>query len=304
MFVENYVKLHNIKNAYVEKDENLKFINASGWTDFAVGKSLVFSHRNNYYTKQTFTEGMHSHEYYELIIYLSGAVEYINEKSSFTPHSPCAVWFKPNEMHTARLLAPSNYERIVLYFSKNFFEFNNLVTPIIDFTENQNSFALDLNNVDEIINLFSKAESALNKNDDSKLLLAKTYLTQIFINLNENKSLINSAPLIDDMAKIKNFVDNEYQSIVSIEQVAKKFYLSREHLSRQFKKRFNVNLSSYITSRRIAESIKLLKTNDVTNTAYAVGFNSMSAFISAFKDYTGLTPSAYKKNNFQIFNSI
>lgn len=300
MFVDNYVKLHNIRNVYNESTKNNEFINVEGWTDFLVGKSLVFSHRNNFYTKQTFTEGMHSHEYYELVIYLSGAVEYINEKSSFIPHSPCAVWFKASEMHTARLLSPSNYERIVLYFSKNFFEFNNLVTPIIDFTHNQNSFAIDLINLNDVIDLYKKTENVLMGNEHCKLLLAKTYITQIFINLNSSSRLVNTAPLVDDMAKIKNYIDKEYQNVLSIEQIAKKFFLSREHLSRQFKKRFNVNLSSYITSRRIAESIKLLKTNDVTFTAYAVGFNSMSAFIGAFKSYTGLTPSEYKKKNFNV----
>ncbi len=298
MFVENYVKLHKTKNLYTKENNLHEFINAEGWTDFAVGNSLIFSHRNNFYTKECFTEGMHSHEYYELVIYLSGAVEYINENSSFTPTAPCAIWFKPNHMHTARLLATSNYERIVLYFSKNFFKFENSVTPIIDFTFNDNTFALYLNDVNSILSLCQNAKRVLELNHEHTLLSAKTFITQIFITLNSNTSLVSPKRLVDDMSKIKNYIDIEYQSIKSIDEIAKHFYLSREHLSRQFKKRFNVNVSNYLSSRRIAESVKLLKNNDVTSTAYAVGFNSMSAFISAFKFYTGLTPSEYKKNKF------
>lgn len=298
MFVENYVKLHKIKNAYASNQGENSFSNVEGWLDFAVGSSLIFSYRNNFYTKQTFTEGMHSHDYYELIIYLSGNVEYINETSWIKPSCPCAVWFKPHEMHTARLLSPCNYERVVLYFSKNFFEFENTITPIIDFTFNSNSFAITLNNASEIVELCKKAQSVLTSNLPHKILSAKTFITEIFMLLNSNECLANATPLTDDMYKIKNYIDSEYCSIECINQIAKRFYLSREHLSRQFKKRFNVNISTYVTSRRIAESIKLLKTLDVTSTAYAVGFNSMSAFISAFKSITGLTPSDYKKQKF------
>ena len=298
MFVSNYVKLHDIRGAFDNKNsQSGVYINVEGWKDYAVGNSLVFSHRENFYTKQTFTEGMHSHEYYELLIYLSGAVEYINESSSFKPNAPCAVWFKPGQMHTARLLYPSNYERVVLYFDKDFFAFEDSVTPIIDFTLNEKSFAMDLEDLTFIKALLVKIKSCLELNSSYNLLSAKTFITELFLTLNCTKNSFTSKPLTDDISKIKNYIDTCYSSICSINDIAKRFYISREHLSRQFKKKFNINVSNYLTQRRITESIKLLKTDDVTTSAYAVGFNSMSAYISAFKFCTGLTPSQYKKNN-------
>lgn len=175
MFTDNYVKRHEHTNAY-EKSyiDPASRVNLEGWTDYIIGSSAIYSHRNNYYTHDTFTEGMHSHDYYELIIYLSGDVEYIDERQAFKPDGACAVWFKPSEMHTARLLTPCVYERIVIYFSKDFFECESKVTPILNFTNSSLSFASKLNDAVKIFDLISQIDNIFIDNKSYKTLAAKS----------------------------------------------------------------------------------------------------------------------------------
>ena len=60
----------------------------------------------------------------------------------------------------------------------------------------------------------------------------------------------------------------------------------------------NINYYQLINSYRIKNAIKLMSknTNKITifEIVYMVGFNSRSAFYSAFKQETGMTPSQYQ----------
>jgi len=297
MFAKNFIKLHQAKNMYEKTNDLNVFTNVEGWVDYILSENLIFSHRNNYFTKSTFTEKMHSHEYYELVIYLSGDIEYINETHSFKPIKPCAVWFKPFQMHTARLVSPCVYERVVFYFSPEFFLFNNQLTPINDFMNDGQSFAINLNQSLEIIEILQEVENALTSNKPYAKLLASAYTTLFFAMLDKKNHPAFATALNDKISKVKHYIDCEYASIKSVEQISNHFGISREHLSRQFKQKFNVNISDYITNRRITQSLKLIKYNSVSDTAYSVGYNSLSAFICAFKSQTGYKPLEYKKLN-------
>ena len=69
--------------------------------------------------KSDFLE-MHAHDFYELIIYVNGNVDYVTDNFLTKPQPYSVVWFCPGQMHTATLLSESKYERYVLYFSKDF----------------------------------------------------------------------------------------------------------------------------------------------------------------------------------------
>ena len=77
-------------------------------------------------------------------------------------------------------------------------------------------------------------------------------------------------------------------------EIAAHFFYSREHLSRRFKHAFNLSVSEYLAKRRVGESLVLLQSESVANTALRVGFHSQSSYIAAFKRYIGCLPSEYK----------
>jgi len=59
----------------------------------------------------------------------------------------------------------------------------------------------------------------------------------------------------------------------------------------------NINFYDYVNSYRISEAKDLLSSNcdkTILEILYEVGFNSKSAFNTAFKKFTSVTPSKYK----------
>lgn len=83
----------------------------------------------------------------------------------------------------------------------------------------------------------------------------------------------------------------------SIAEAAFAAGMSERTLRRRFKEELGISWREFINEARMSEAMKLLRqgTHSVTETAYAVGFNSIGAFTVAFTSYTGSTPSNFSR---------
>ncbi len=101
--------------------------------------------------------------------------------------------------------------------------------------------------------------------------------------------------LLDVMQTEKPFLN----SSLTIKELAEKMHIQDYQLSQIINQQFNQNFFDFINSHRIKEARQ--KLSDPNNAhfsilaiAYDVGFNSKSAFNTAFKKHTGLTPSQFR----------
>lgn len=95
------------------------------------------------------------------------------------------------------------------------------------------------------------------------------------------------------MAEHACYLDAE----LSLPQLAEKLSVSTNYLSQTINEQFGQNFFDYINQQRIDYAAGLLVDSDmaVVDVAVAAGFNSKSAFYTAFKKYRHLTPAAYRK---------
>ena len=82
---------------------------------------------------------------------------------------------------------------------------------------------------------------------------------------------------------------------LSVQFIAERIGLSRSHLHRKLKELTNTNPVAYIKQARMKHALILLneKGMSVSEVAFATGFNSLSHFSTAFKEYYGMSPSKY-----------
>lgn len=98
------------------------------------------------------------------------------------------------------------------------------------------------------------------------------------------------------MTEIVKYIEQNYPSDLSLQEVAGKFQVSREYVSRRFKQEYGINFSDYIVSVRI-EKAKLLMQNPGLKLALIsemVGFHDVKYFSKVFKKHTGHSPKDYR----------
>jgi AraC-like DNA-binding protein len=91
------------------------------------------------------------------------------------------------------------------------------------------------------------------------------------------------------------------QSDLTLPKLAEAVNCSVNHLSQVINSGFGMSFFDYLNSHRVRYAKKLLLENDadavpILNIAFAVGFNSNSAFYAAFRKCVGETPARYRKS--------
>jgi ligand-binding sensor domain-containing protein/AraC-like DNA-binding protein len=102
------------------------------------------------------------------------------------------------------------------------------------------------------------------------------------------------------MEEEKLFLDPE----LNLKQLAQKLHVHYNHLSRIINEHIGKSFNDYVNSYRIQEARKRLSDSSpvaakktVLEIAYDTGFYSKSVFNTAFKKFTGMTPSQFRKKN-------
>ncbi len=113
-----------------------------------------------------------------------------------------------------------------------------------------------------------------------------------------DKSYSNGSPRKDGelIFNIYNYVFENFNNEISLEEAAKLANLTKPSFCRFFKAHTRKTFSKFVNEVRINEACRLLVQveNPITNIAYACGFNSLPNFNKFFKSIKGITPSDYK----------
>lgn len=269
-----------------------------GWTDYFLDEQIIFSHRKGY-----ITEYLHSHNYYELIIYTDGkGMQYVADNQYLAVNPDTVILTKPMAVHLYRPLAHVSYDRYVIYFksSLNLFSDNS----IMSFLKKGNESNIYIPKNHSISQYAKKAEQELlNTNSPYSVAKALLEICNLFISLSEIKVdeiNTNTSTIPDYLYEIKDFIDKEYTNIHTITELAENFNYSREYVTRGFNSYFNTPLYEYILKRKLLHCCNLLIQGEtVGESARLSGFNNLSGFTRMFKKYNGCTPTEYREKNKQ-----
>ena len=95
---------------------------------------------------------------------------------------------------------------------------------------------------------------------------------------------------------IKNLLDQNIYSTVTIQQIADSFSYDKAHIIREFEKHYHQTPYQYLLSQKILIAKKLLLGTNVsiTNISEQLGFKSVFYFSRLFKKKVGLSPREYR----------
>jgi AraC-like DNA-binding protein len=95
----------------------------------------------------------------------------------------------------------------------------------------------------------------------------------------------------------KSYIDSNFKSHLSVEEIAKECGLSEYHFHRLFKSVYGNSPYQYLLNKRLNFALeKLKKGNDtLTDIAYEIGFADIYSFSKAFKKNYGVPPSTFNR---------
>lgn len=124
------------------------------------------------------------------------------------------------------------------------------------------------------------------------------------IKKSEKSSEAAKSRTVEDMKAVMEYIRENCDKSISLEDMAKKANVSKGYLCREFKRVVHTTPFEYLTRVRIDKGCDMLKNTDlsVAQIAQSCGFNSFSYFTKTFGEKMGCTPKAYRARNGSTLN--
>lgn len=130
-------------------------------------------------------------------------------------------------------------------------------------------------------------------------LYANRYLTDLITlcfteNMTENQE---KSSIPSKLEQIHGYLEEHYAEKINLEDLSSRFFISKFHLSREYKKIYGVTIGNDLTSKRLSHAKSMLRFSDasVENIALDCGFQEAGYFIKVFKKAENMTPLEYRK---------
>lgn len=106
-----------------------------------------------------------------------------------------------------------------------------------------------------------------------------------------------SVPRKMDVLQIKTYLDEHYQEHLTLESVARHFFVDKSYLARRFKEECGVTMTAYLQQVRITHAKRLLRFTDrrIEEIARLCGVGEMNYFGRVFRKLEGISPSEYRR---------
>jgi len=105
---------------------------------------------------------------------------------------------------------------------------------------------------------------------------------------------------IRTIIETRHFIDSNFEKDLKLDFLSHIRFTSKYHLHRLFKKYYGLTPRQYLIDKRIEKSKEYLKNGmTVTETCFAVGFQSLGSFSQLFKTKTGKSPSEFQRARFE-----
>ncbi len=236
----------------------------------------------------------HCHECYEIMYVISGSGKYIVEGREFALKKRALMLARPLAYHSVRADDADSYESYVLHFPKDALSGDalSMLDGLIAEEENGRYFAPDAVS-EALISSFDRFESAAKLPELEMRAYARALLSEIIILLSAAAG--EKMTFTDDElgARVIRYLNNNIEKNISLERLARHFFVSKYHLCRAFKKYSGISVHSYINHKRIMYAKQLITSGETAlSAAYKVGFGDYSAFYRAYVKIVGKSPRA------------
>ena len=272
----DYFKEPTEKSGYLEQDFRLFHIKDQTRRDFSY----------------------HYHDFHKVIVFLSGKAAYHIEGKSYYLKAWDILLVNRHAIHKPEIDFSVPYERFVLWIRDDILQ-NELTRCFQKASDRSfNLIRLDSHTQERLKQLLYELEAALKDDTFGSKLLGDALFTQFMVYINRiflEKQYIfdrHSYTFDSQVEELLHYINQNLTEDLSIETLAKKYYLSKYHMMRKFKDETGYTIHNYIVNKRLLLArTKIREGMPVLKAAQLSGFTDYTTFSRAYKKQFGTAPS-------------
>lgn len=248
----------------------------------------------------------HEHPFFELYYLLNGERVYFLNDQVVTVRKGDMMIVYPHDLHSTASTDKMQFERILVGFSRSFVERDD--PQVVELLQSGRSrlLRIPLKDQPDIERLLRRMLAECEEKQACYVPLVRAHMTELLIRLHRigmtaghKSSPEYEHPMHHKINEIVQYMKANYRQKLTLESVAKRFYISPSYLSRTFTKLTGFHFREYLLTVRIREAQKrLVESRDsVQSVSEQAGFEHIAHFNKAFKKIVGTTPLQYRKRN-------
>ena len=249
----------------------------------------------------------HDHDFTELTYILSGKGKYLVEGITYDVEAGDVIICNPGVKHTNIIVNPK--EPTVEFFAGfTGFHFKNMPPNSIILPDGGYVLHTSTESKQEISKHCFEMIAENESNQVGKYFMLKAHLMQILLLMIRNISEVEDSSQKGcnfesynksyAVKKIINYLNENYENKISLDQIAHNMYLSPVYISKIFKEETGESPINYLIKIRLEKAKDILLNSEggsIKSIANRVGYEDVYHFSKLFKKYYGISPLYYKK---------
>ena len=259
--------------------------------------SISYIHKRTANT-DNYIYDMHTHDFYELVLFIEGEANYLVEGKSFPIRSNSLIITRPGDVHCIKINRNSIDHRRAFWFDSS-----KIGIDIERFIPHDIS-VVNLEGNDSVLGVFKKIDyyyESFSGEDFEHILI--NIIEEILYNIKliGEQDIFNENPLIKKALKL---IEANIREPFNLDKICSGLYVSKSYLHRVFMNTLHITPKKYITLKRLSMAQKLIDAGKKpTDVAYLCGFTDYSCFYRLYKKQFGISPSNQKSNE-NILNNL
>lgn len=237
----------------------------------------------------------HCHDTYEILYVVKGGGRYLIEGAEFSMRPRTLVIMRPFEYHCVEVDKDTAYERYVIRFSASILtkEAALILEQIIGCKEGESGNFFSPENISQAANsVFDRFEYAAGLPEKERAIYVKLLISELIVllSVSSGQRIVHNEGELG--AKVIKYINEYLDRNISLDDLARRFFISKYYLCRAFKEYTGVSVHAYINHKRVIYAKQLIEAGETASgAAYKVGFGDYSAFYRAYVKILGMPPT-------------
>ena len=251
-----------------------------------------FSHRRHTDAPEILNTN-HCHDVYEILYVIEGSGRFVVEGNEYQLRPGALLLTRPYQYHFINLDKEIPYERIVIHFELGSLpeSVRRLFASGEQKEDGECTFFPAGTVPGAVLSTLSRFDVASTLSEEKRALYLPLLIAEVVVLLSSASGERETVYSDGLGARVIRFLNDHIDENISLDHIAKHFFVSKYYLCRAFKKHNGISIHGYITHKRVMLAKLLIESGEsASGAAYRVGFGDYSAFYRAYIKIFGTSP--------------